>query len=201
MTWTMWPQGFVSIVEKPSDVGKGTLTVRARDKKSLEAFAVMAGRTGFKAKFAMETDYPYRTVATHAEVDAFYLKVREQTTYSNFKTEAQRVRGKQFAGALSSVWNAMLKLEDKATRKLVGQRWGSASKGEAKGGGYGSLFYTPGYPVAEVLDADDWKAILDDDDGSGDAAEFERLCDLVASAGVRALTDAEYAFYEEYDAR
>lgn len=181
--WLMTPQGFVSVVEKPSDIGKGTLTVRSRDKQSLEAFAVLAGRTGFKAKFDMATDYPYRTVATEAEVDTALLASRKLIKYSNFKDEAKRVRGGAYVSALSAVWNAMLKLEDKETTRLVGERWAKPAKG-AKGGGYGSLFMTGG------------AAPTKDDD----RAEWERLCDLVAETSIHALTDAEYAFYESYDA-
>ena len=84
----MWIQttiGFFSIVQKPEDAERDTLTIRARSRDHLEAL---------KASYLLEsgpiqagggTDYPYRLVAPrHAVEDAISMAVAA-IDYENFK--------------------------------------------------------------------------------------------------------------------
>lgn len=84
----MWIQttiGFFSIVQKPEDAERDTLTIRARARDHLEAL---------KASYLLEsgpiqaggfTDYPYRVVAPrHAVEDALSMLVAA-IDYGNFK--------------------------------------------------------------------------------------------------------------------
>lgn len=199
MSWIAWPEGFVSIVEKPSDRGHDTLTVRARDKRSLAAFCTIATGHEVKAKnikFKLATDYPYRRVLKREQVEAGMLEVARMITYSNFKTEAQRVRGKAYASVLGRVWSALLGLEDKATRDAVNRELKSSTSPLA------SLAGMDTSKIGTVVQPgdDDWDALLA---SSPDAltpqehAELDQLDAIVAEFGVAGLTDAQWARYEE----
>lgn len=189
--WIMFPSGVVSIVEKHTDRGNDTLTVRSRDKKSLAAFCTLA--TGHEVKpknikFKMLTDYPYRRVLPRAQVEAAAAECVRNIDYSNFKNEAKRVRGAAFAGVLGRVWSAVLELEDKATRDQANARWKDTPL-------LGAAYSSPQGSVIQPGD-DDWDAILPDDLTAGEAEELEELDDIVKTMGVQALTDSQWARYE-----
>lgn len=197
--WNMDPSGFISIVQKPSDIGNDTLTVRARDKVSLAEFLTECGIATRTADIQLDlaTDYPYRAVVAQSTIAQVMYDRVMRIDYSNFKDEAKRRRNDNYPVVLGSVWFEMLNLETKKTRKAISKANATTpgrGAGGASGGGYGSLF-----KAVDVLDADDWNAIFHTKStDEGDRAEFERLCDLVASSGIQSLTDQEYAFYENY---
>lgn len=185
--WSLNPTSAVSIVQKAEDIERGTLTVRGRDKQSIAAFMSECGvpTKAEDIELDIATDYPYRTIVDREIAAQWAYDKVMAIDYSNFKNEAKRVRGAHYAGVLGRVWSALLELEDKATRKAIKKRFPTTPLlGGASGGGYGSLF-------AQTL--------LADVDQSDDQAEFERLCNVVADAGIHALTDAEYAFWDGYN--
>jgi 8-oxo-dGTP pyrophosphatase MutT (NUDIX family) len=68
--WIITPLGFFSIVQKPSDVPAGTLTVRARVRNDLEALqaAVLPGLGAITE--SKSTDYRFRATAQRSLVEA-----------------------------------------------------------------------------------------------------------------------------------
>lgn len=183
--WTAFPGGFVSVVEKPADQGNDTLTVRARDKKSLAAYLTIARGVEVSVKsikLNIATDYPYRAAITREEGDRAALAIMHAITYDNFKNEAKRVRGAAYAGVLGRVWTALLGLEDKATRDAINGRWASPLV-------TGGTTVQPG--------DDDWDAILDAAARSQqELDEIVELDGIVSTLGVNALTDEQWARYE-----
>jgi hypothetical protein len=181
LMWQMAVNGFVSLVEKESDVGNDTLTVRARDKESLAAFAGVNVNT---IQFAMATDYPYRLVMKREDAAQRAYDEVMGIHYDNFKNAAKATRGQRYASVLSKVWHDMLGLETAKTRKEINKRHQSSL---VQGNGYGSLF----------SQGDDWKGILADQQEPVDADRMQELEDIVLELGVHGLTDEQYAEWEK----
>lgn len=84
----MWIQttiGFFSIVQKPEDVARDTLTIRARSREHLEALQLAYLQESGPIQTGGGTDYPYRLVAPRMAVeDAVSLAVAA-IDYVNFK--------------------------------------------------------------------------------------------------------------------
>ena len=105
--WIYTPTGFISAVAKRSNPTQ--LTVRARDRQSLDELVAL---TGEKATIGEGTDYPYRVVVSR-ELFKFWLDSQvDDIAYSNFKDEAHKVRGYEYASVLGRVWSDNLALED-----------------------------------------------------------------------------------------
>lgn len=129
--WVMTPGGFVSIVEKWSDRGRGTLTVRSRDARSLNEFAMAAGRASRKYRTKQETDYPYRDTFSRAEVGVALLALVADVTYTNFKNEAMARRGKGYASALGRVWTDLLDLTPRRVQERLDREWRAELRAKA----------------------------------------------------------------------
>jgi hypothetical protein len=110
--WIFTDTGFISIVRKPQH--PGVLTVRARDRKSLE---LLAAKAGVEIKRSPNGDYPYRVFVGDAPFLEWFLDRGGELTYSNFKSRVAESRGAKFAHALGNVWVAMLAVEDGGSRK------------------------------------------------------------------------------------
>lgn len=109
--WIFTETGFVSAVRKADN--PKVLTVRSRDRKSLEPLAT---QTGSQIACSPDADYPYRVFV---EQEAFAKWAFEQSMavdYSNFKNHVAKTRGYEFASSLGGVWLAMLAVEDEASR-------------------------------------------------------------------------------------
>lgn len=123
--WIYTPTGFVSAVAKTKN--SATLTVRARDRQSLDEIVQLSGAA---VTIGEGTDYPYRVVVSR-EVFKFWIDRQvEDLDYSNFKNEANAVRGYDYAKVLGKVWSANLDLEDQESAehylelaKQHGGRW------------------------------------------------------------------------------
>ena len=105
--WIFTDTGFISIVRKPER--PDSLTVRARDRKSLEALATLASA---EIKRSPHGDYPYRVFVGDAEFNQWLLSRTAELDYSNFKNQVAKTRGSKFAHLLHDVWAAMLGAED-----------------------------------------------------------------------------------------
>ena len=123
--WIYTPTGFVSAVSKSKT--SATLTVRARDRQSLDELVQLSGA---KATIGDGTDYPYRVVVSR-EIFKYWLDRQiEDLDYSNFKNEAAAVRGYDYAHVLGRVWSANLDLEDQESAQhyvALSQRFGARS--------------------------------------------------------------------------
>jgi hypothetical protein len=105
--WVFTETGFVSAVRKAK--GPDVLTVRSRDRKSLEPLAQIAQQEIIETPFG---DYQYRLLVAS---ELFASWVADQATdvgYDNFKNQVAKTRGYGFASALNDVWVAMLKTFD-----------------------------------------------------------------------------------------
>lgn len=105
--WVFTETGFVSAVKKADQ--PELITVRSRDRKSLEPLAQLALEEVIETPFG---DYQYRVFVNG---DLFAKWVAEQANaidYDNFKNRVAKTRGYGFARALSDVWVAMLKTKD-----------------------------------------------------------------------------------------
>lgn len=109
--WIFTETGFISAVRKAEypDV----ITVRARDKASLEA---LAAKANVEIKRSPGGDYPYRAFVDDSSFIQWFLDRGAELTYDNFKSRVAKTRGPEFAHALNDVWVAMLKVEDADSR-------------------------------------------------------------------------------------
>jgi len=111
--WIFTSTGFVSAVRKYDR--PDVITVRSRDRKSLEPLADTAGVEIAVSPFG---DYPYRAFI---EPEVFTKWVAEQADaidYDNFKNRVGQTRGYEFTDALHNVWVAMLAVEDSSREEL-----------------------------------------------------------------------------------
>lgn len=110
--WIFTETGFISAVRKPEH--PGVITVRARDRQSLE---LLAAKAGVEIKRSPEGDYPYRVFVGDAPFIEWFLDRGGELKYSNFKSRVAKTRGYAFVEALHGVWSAMLAVEDEGARE------------------------------------------------------------------------------------
>jgi hypothetical protein len=113
--WIFTDTGFISAVRKPEY--PGVVTVRSRDRLSLEALAT---RAQVEIKRSPKGDYPYRVFVGDGPFIEWFLDRGGDLKYSNFKNRVAETRGKEFASALNKVWLAMLAVEDAEARSPLG---------------------------------------------------------------------------------
>ena len=83
--WIYTELGFFSVVEKPNDIGRGTLTVRARKIGDLVALGRLMGTSARQVEASDDTDYPVRMVASRAAVARAVERMVRAIDYGNFK--------------------------------------------------------------------------------------------------------------------
>jgi hypothetical protein len=111
--WVFTSTGFISAVRKHDR--PNVITVRSRDRRSLEPLVEFAGVDVNVSPFG---DYPYRAFI---EPEVFTKWVAEQADaidYDNFKSKVGSTRGYEFTDALHDVWVAMLAVEDSSREEL-----------------------------------------------------------------------------------
>jgi hypothetical protein len=111
--WVFTSTGFISAVRKYDR--PNVITVRSRDRRSLEPLVEFAGTD---IKVSPYGDYPYRAFI---EPEVFTKWVAEQADdidYDNFKSRVGSTRGHEFTDALHNVWVAMLAVEDASREEL-----------------------------------------------------------------------------------
>lgn len=120
--WLITPFGFFSIVRKPSDIRKDTLTVRARIASDLDELRNLhLPELGPTAKSA-GTDYRYRAVAPRAAVARAMRQTVEVLDYSNFKDAVAERQGQARSAVYHDVWSVLMRLqkdEARFTRKVL----------------------------------------------------------------------------------
>lgn len=109
--WVFTDTGFVSAVMKPEH--STTLTVRARDRRSLVELAEQAGAAIAKSP---KGDYPYRILVEDAVFAQWVADQAMKITYSNFKSRVHKTRGYDYSHSLHNVWEAMLDTADAEAR-------------------------------------------------------------------------------------
>ena len=109
--WIFTESGFVSAVRKADN--PDVLTVRSRDRQSLEQLATDAG---VQIAQSPDADYPYRVFVEQEVFAQWAFEQSMAVSYNNFKTRVAKSRGYEFASSLGGVWLAMLAVEDEASR-------------------------------------------------------------------------------------
>ena len=115
--WVFSGTGFVSAVRKADR--PDVITVRSRDRKSLEPLAEAAGVEIWISPYG---DYPYRAFV---EPKVFADWVENQAMnidYDNFKNQVAKTRGYDYTHSLHDVWVAMLATEDASREELTEQQ-------------------------------------------------------------------------------
>jgi hypothetical protein len=110
--WIFTETGFLSAVAKGDT--PGMVTVRARDKKSLEP---LAHTCGVEIVNSPHADYPYRVFVPSEDFATWVSTTSGEISYNNFKSRVSKTRGYGFAHALHDVWAAMLQVEDAEARR------------------------------------------------------------------------------------
>ena len=115
--WVFTETGFVSAVRKHDR--PNVITVRSRDRKSLEPLAETAGVEIWISPYG---DYPYRAFV-EPEVFADWVQAQAMNIdYDNFKNQVATTRGYDYTHALHDVWVAMLATEDASREELIEQQ-------------------------------------------------------------------------------
>jgi hypothetical protein len=110
--WIMTTFGFFSIVEKPWDRGKGTLTVRARVREDLDA---LRGRYLPELTETTESgtaDYRFRAQVPREAFAAAMSRIVGDVDYDNFKNAVAREQGHRRAGVYGGVWAELYGLQE-----------------------------------------------------------------------------------------
>lgn len=109
--WLITTTGFYSVVEKPWDRGKGTLTVRARARQDLDAL-----RASFLPELGeivedQKADYRFRAQAPRAAVARAVQAQVEAIDYDNFKSAVDQRQGSGRARVYHDVWHALYRIQ------------------------------------------------------------------------------------------
>jgi hypothetical protein len=118
--WVFTETGFVSAVVENPNKSKTRLSVRSRDKKSLEPLAKMAKTQIIELP---NRDYEYRVYVEKNVFNNWVSGSISKMEYGNYKTRMYSTRGGEFTHSLSNVWSAMLNVSDKrvkVTNKGIG---------------------------------------------------------------------------------
>ena len=115
--WLFTETGFLSAVRKADRPNQ--LTVRSRDRKSLEP---LAQATGVEIWVYPHGDYPYRAFL-EPKVFAEWVQAQAMSIdYDNFKNHVAKTRSYDYTYALHDVWVAMLATEDASREELIEQQ-------------------------------------------------------------------------------
>jgi hypothetical protein len=108
--WLITNEGFFSVVQKPDDVGKDTLTVRARVLSDLKNLKKRLPDMG-EITVSKYTDYRYRAKVPRGQLANAIEQMVKDIRYSNFKDEVADKQGQGRADIYSNVWANLYELQ------------------------------------------------------------------------------------------
>ena len=111
--WLITPIGFFSIVQKPDDIKRGTLTVRAQLESDLDNLRSGPLPTLGPTTTHAGTDYAYRASAPKQDVANALAELAMTLNYANFKSEVAKQQGAARAHLYGEVWNNLYQLQNK----------------------------------------------------------------------------------------
>ena len=109
--WLLTPHGFFSVVEKPDDVARGSLTVRARVRSDLDSLRAAALPELGPIEESKSTDYRFRARAPRVAVAAAMARLAETLDYSNFKNAVAERQGSKRAKLYHDVWEVLYRMQ------------------------------------------------------------------------------------------
>ncbi len=109
--WLITKFGFFSVVEKRSDQGADTLTIRARSKKDLLNLKKNYLTAMSDIRAGEGTDYKYRATAPKEDVAKAFMQAVKDINYSNFKDEVKKHQGSGRADVYSWVWDSLYTIQ------------------------------------------------------------------------------------------
>ena len=109
--WIFTETGFVSAVRKHDN--PDVITVRSRDRESLEAVAATAG---VEIAQSPHGDYPYRAFVKPEVFAQWGSEVASPIYYDTCMSHIAHTKGYDYAHTLGSVWSVMLDTEDSDAR-------------------------------------------------------------------------------------
>jgi hypothetical protein len=109
--WLITKFGFFSVVEKPSDQGEGSLTIRARSKKDLENLKKNYLPEMSEIETSDNTDYKYRATAPREYIAEAFMQAIQDIHYSNFKDEVKKKQGHGRASVYGWVWDSLYTIQ------------------------------------------------------------------------------------------
>lgn len=186
--WMMTQHAFSSTVFK--QVEPGWYMMRFRDPDSADWVCKLADIDPERVYEDMPSDYPLRLKISEDELVQYFLAEVRKVDYPNFKDRAKKVRGKVYAGALSSVWTAMLRLTPRYLSDKNWDAWDAYDRKhgfgkyrkDPKGSGSSVVYSSGRHPAASTepayADAEWWYQNFPPRDDHMDAdADFTDLAD------------------------
>ena len=110
--WIFTPDGYYSVVQKPQDRKRGTLTIRARNREDMDAL-VQRYFPDAKPWRLKHSDYEWRIRVPQEDWAQAVARMALEIDYDNFKTEVGRRQGHKRASIYGRVWSVLLDLESK----------------------------------------------------------------------------------------
>lgn len=109
--WLITNFGFFSVVEKPDDKNKGTLTVRSRVKSDLDLLRdrYLPGMT--KVLVNAGSDYKYRAKVSRDDLAIAASEMIRDIDYGNFKNSVGKIQGKDRVGVYHKIWDVLYALQ------------------------------------------------------------------------------------------
>lgn len=113
--WLITPTGFYSIVEKPSDARRNTLTIRSRVRSDLVGLRQNWLPSLGRIRESVDTDYRFRATAPRAEIAGALARMIKMLSYANFKSEVAACRGASRAHLYHDVWEVLHRMQGDPT--------------------------------------------------------------------------------------
>jgi hypothetical protein len=111
MAWFITTIGFFSVVEKPEDVGRCTLTIRSRVRSDLENLRDRYLPDMGEILESTRSDYRFRAVAPRGAVSAAMAALVAEIDYGNFKDAVAQKQGYGRAQVYGHVWGVLYGLQ------------------------------------------------------------------------------------------
>ena len=125
--WVLTPYGFFSIVQKPDDASRGTLTVRARVRSDLDALRAAVLPELEPTEEGKATDYRFRARAPRAAVADAMAKLAETLDYSNFKNAVAKRQGSKREKLYHDVWDVLYRMQGNPAYEVPMEKVAKAS--------------------------------------------------------------------------
>jgi 8-oxo-dGTP pyrophosphatase MutT (NUDIX family) len=132
--WLITNFGFFSIVQKPDDESAGTLTVRSRVRRDLEALRDRYLPEMGEIVVGGGTDYRYRAKISREALATAVGQIVRDIDYSNFKSSVSKQQGGDRAHAYLDVWKALLQLQENETTPCSPEPSTQTRRGTSYGG-------------------------------------------------------------------